>query len=136
MVLQCHSLDVLQDIIAAESKLEVLCFENMEVGNSFYDAIVPPAGNSTGLSPKLLQSRLPHLHSLYFFYARLSCPEGFRRVLFACSIREVGLDRCRRADDYKPLSRIDELKMWAGDEIEIPLVIKRRKIGYDPFDYS
>lgn len=131
--LHCRSRDVLQDVIAAGSKLEVLCLESMILNDAVYDLIVPPVGDGTGLPSKHLQTRLPHLHSLYVYNVCLERPEGFRRFVSVCPIREVGLDQSCRAG-WDSVYRIEDFKRWVGKGRKIPVVMKRREMGYAPFN--
>ncbi|KAF8599380.1 hypothetical protein BDV93DRAFT_609336 [Ceratobasidium sp. AG-I] len=131
--LYCGSRYVLEDAIAAESKIEVLCFEYMTLDNCFYDLIAPPTNNDIGPSSGRSQSPLPLLHSLYIAGAILIHPEGFRRVVTTCSIREIGIgDSCYSQSG--DLSGTDDLKTWVGPDINASFVMKKRETGYAPFD--
>ncbi|KAF8599377.1 hypothetical protein BDV93DRAFT_560460 [Ceratobasidium sp. AG-I] len=131
--LHSHSRHVLQDAIITGSKIEVLYLSNMTLDNTIYDLIVPPTNDDSGSSREQLQSRLPHLHSLYVCGVRLKHPEGFRRVLSACPIREVGMGRPCSADG-KALSGIDNFRDWVGPGVSASFVSKEREAGYAPFD--
>ncbi|KAF8599374.1 hypothetical protein BDV93DRAFT_609333 [Ceratobasidium sp. AG-I] len=131
--LHCHSREVLELVVTAESKIEVISFEHVELDNSIYDLIVPPPNGDPGSPSAHLQSRLPHLHSIYISGSRLKHPEGFRRVISACSIREIGIDGSCDTESG-PISRANELKKWVGPGINASFVLKERDVGYSPFD--
>lgn len=127
--LHCRSRYRLEDTIAAESKIEVLCFEHMEVDDSIYDIIVPPIDFR---SRSTHQSNLPHLHSLYIIGGGLKDPEGFRRVVSTCPVREIGIDDLVTIGD-KSLAEIDDFKAWVGPEIDVSYVVREKEMGYTAF---
>ncbi|KAF8599370.1 hypothetical protein BDV93DRAFT_311689 [Ceratobasidium sp. AG-I] len=131
--LHCRSSYVLQDAVSAESKVEILCFENMTVDNFIYNLIVPPTNNDSSLPPEQPQPRLPYLHSIYFIDSTLENPEGLRRVVSACSIREVGINQSCTVEGNS-LSGIRDLEDWVGPGINTSFVINETEGEYEPFD--
>lgn len=126
-----RDLPVLHGAIAAQSKIEILHIELMNV-DGICDLIVPRANINNGSSLERAQSRLPYLHSLYLCSCRLGDPEGLRRVISACSVREIGIDSTCSTNSGI-LSGIDDLKQWLGPGVDVSFVMKEREEGYNPF---
>ncbi|KAF8599373.1 hypothetical protein BDV93DRAFT_526163 [Ceratobasidium sp. AG-I] len=131
--LHCQSHHLLAHVLTAESKIEAIFFRDMVLDSSVYDLIVPLSNDDSGLPSEHIQLRLPHLHSLNVSGVRLRNPEGFRRILSICSIREVEMDNCCRTEGGH-LNGVDDLKNWIGPGINASFVLKKRERGYSPFD--
>ncbi|KAF8596258.1 hypothetical protein BDV93DRAFT_68542 [Ceratobasidium sp. AG-I] len=130
--LHCLSPEILEHALAADSQIEVLYFEYMTLDNSFYDLIVPPTNCDFESSPGPLQSRLPHLHSLYLANCMMNDVEGLRRVISTSPIREIGIDHACYTENGR-LYGIGDLMEWVGPEINVSYVMKERNMGYAPF---
>lgn len=129
--LHCGELPMLQAAITAECKIEVLYFEYMDM-DDIYDLIVPRTNVDYGSSSERPQSRLPYLHSIYLVHCTLSDPEGLRRVLSVCPVREIGVNGACYTNNTK-LSGIDDLRKWLGPGLDVSFVMKERDVGYNPF---
>lgn len=132
--LYCRSRYVLEYAIIAESRIKILCLEDIKLDHHIYDLIVPPITHNPISFSEHPQSRLPHLKSLYIAKSELSHPEGFRRVISTGSMREIGIDQCCRVAG-KRLFEAEELEDWLGPVADVAIVIKEKEeaMGYTPF---
>lgn len=94
--LYCHDRRMLCGAIAAESKLKVLYFEDIDLDYHTYDLLAPRASDHLGSFSGRSKSHLPYLHSIYLSKCALGDLQGLEHVVTACRIREVGIDdTCR-----------------------------------------
>lgn len=129
----CPASEVLEHVIDAVPRLEVLTFTRMELSDSVYDSLFLPDSDDVDMPPEQEQSRLPHLHTLCAHWCDLNDVDGLRRLVSACSIQKIDISEDFCHIEHRKISDVEEFERWIGPGVDVGCLPADWNLGYSPF---